>query len=254
MALIELNIYSESLRMQTEVLIVMPQKSNDGEIGINAKSAHDKCKVLYLLHGLSDDNTIWMRRTSIERYASELGVAVVMPNASRSFYTDMHYGGKFYTYVAKELPRIIEGMFNISDKREDKFIAGLSMGGYGALKIGIRECDSFSHCAGLSSVADLKSSIPTFRADLINIFGEDISIGEEDDLFSLYENNKANPNKPRVFMGVGVNDPLYPGNKRLSELISDSGYDFTYRESAGTHSWAFWDEYIQHVLKWIFNK
>ena len=97
MAFMDFKFYSESLGMQTEVYVVMPQRSSAGEIGIENKAEAKKYKCLYLLHGLSDDHTIWLRRTSIERYATEYGICVVMPCGHRSFYTDMKYGGKYYT-------------------------------------------------------------------------------------------------------------------------------------------------------------
>ena len=120
MAFLELNIYSESLGTQQQVYVIMPQPSTQGEIGIgNQGGTGHKC--LYLLHGLSDNHSIWLRRTSIERYAQEYGLCVVMPFGDRSFYTDMRYGGKYYTYIAKELPKIIDCMlYGIAEKRENK--------------------------------------------------------------------------------------------------------------------------------------
>ena len=149
MAFMDFKFFSESLGMQTEVYVVMPQKSSAGEIGVETlvcagelvMAEAKKYKCLYLLHGLSDDHTIWLRRTSIERYATEYGICVVMPCGHRSFYTDMKYGGKYYTYIAKELPRVIREFFNVSDKREDNYIAGLSMGGYESTKASVRQQD-----------------------------------------------------------------------------------------------------------------
>ncbi|MBQ3230261.1 MAG: esterase family protein, partial [Clostridia bacterium] len=183
MALINLKFFSEALGMQTEALVVMPQRGNYGEIGIesNAKAGPYKC--LYLLHGLSDDHTIWLRRTSIERYASYHGICVVMPRGDRSFYSDMKYGMPYYTHIAKELPKVIREYFNISDKQEDNFIAGLSMGGYGALKIGLRECGKFAACAGISPCGDLKK-LPEFNDVFRPIFGDSIEIPAEDDLLA----------------------------------------------------------------------
>ena len=155
MAFMNLKFYSEALGMQTEVYVVIPQRQTNGEIGVSTKAEDQKYKCLYLLHGLSDDHSIWLRRTSIERYASEYGICVVMPAAAKSFYTDMKYGMKYYTFIARELPRVIREFLNVSDKREDNYIAGLSMGGYGALKIGLRQCDTFCAAAGLSPVAEL---------------------------------------------------------------------------------------------------
>ena len=101
MAWNELHIFSESLGMQTTVHVLIPQNKTSGEIGVNNKTCSNKYKCLYLLHGLSDDQSIWHRRTSIERYAQEYGICVVMPCGGRSFYTDMKYGGKYYCNVPK---------------------------------------------------------------------------------------------------------------------------------------------------------
>ena len=251
MALIDFNFYSETLGMQSTVYVVMPQQSSKGEIGIANRTKPGKYKCLYLLHGLSDDHTIWLRRTSIERYASEYGICVVMPCGHRSFYTDMKYGLRYYTYIAKELPGIICEFFNVSDKREDNYIAGLSMGGYGALKIGLRECDHFCAAAGLSSVADIRRK--DFAQTEIPIFGENLEVPNEDDLFWLAEAKNSDPNKPRIYMGIGTEDFMYDDNTRLREKFQSLDYDYTYRESPGTHSWALWDEYIQYVLKWMFR-
>lgn len=253
MAYSELKIYSSSLGMNTSVSVIYPQKNTSGEIGITNNKGDEKCKCLYLLHGLSDDQSIWHRRTSIERYAQEYGICVVMPFAEKSFYTDMKYGSNFYTYIAKELPQIIQEIFNVSDKREDNYIAGHSMGGYGALKIGLRECDKFCAAAGLSSVADIVVSGSLFKYAMVPIFGEDISVPESEDLFYLAEQTNNNPNKPRIFMGVGTEDFLYKSNIKLKEKFETLDYDYTYRESEGAHTWEFWDEYIQYVLKWMLG-
>ena len=253
MAFIQLKFFSETLGIQTEAYVIIPQKSSGGEIGIENGAKSDKYKCLYLLHGLSDDHTIWQRRTSIERYAQEYGICVVMPNGDTSFYTDMKYGKKYYTYVARELPRIIREFFNVSDKREDNFIAGLSMGGYGALKIGMKECDSFCAAAGLSSVADMVSQRETFKNVFVPIFGEDYEIPDSENLFRIAEKTDKKANKPRIFMGEGTEDFMYADNVRLKEHFEKLHFDFTYRESAGTHCWDFWDEYIRYVLEWMFK-
>lgn len=251
MAFAELRIFSESLGMQTTVNVVIPQKSVNGEIGTNQGSSANNLKCLYLLHGLSDDCSIWMRRTSVERYAQDYGICVIMPEAARSFYTDMKYGMKYYTYISQELPRIISNMFNVSGKREDNYIAGLSMGGYGALKIALKNGGSFCAAAGLSSVADLENQT-CFDNELASIFGENTPVPDSDSLFKLAEKHAKDADKPRLFMGIGTEDWLYEGNVRLKEHLEGLGYDLTYRESAGVHCWEFWDEYIQYALKWMF--
>lgn len=254
MAFVQLKFYSETLGIQTEVCVVIPQKSSNGEIGIENGAKNEKYKCLYLLHGLSDDHTIWERRTSIERYASEYGICVVMPNGDRSFYTDMKYGKKYYTYVAKELPKIIREFFNVSDKREDNFIAGLSMGGYGALKIGMKECETFCAAAGLSSSADIVRAREIFKDDFALIFGEECEVPESENLFEIAKKINERKDKPRIFMGVGTGDFLYDDNVRLKKYFESLNFDFTYRESEGVHCWEFWDEYIQYVLEWMLKE
>lgn len=251
MALVTLNVFSEALGMQTEVQVILPQRSSQGEIGIQNGADATAYKCLYLLHGLSDDQTIWLRRTSIERYAAEYGICVVMPCADKSFYCDMKYGMAFYTFIAKELPRLIREFFRVSDKREDNFVAGLSMGGYGALKLALREPDTFAAGAGLSPVGDIKTR--DFTEVMRPIFGDDFAVPDEDDLLWLADHCKDNPNRPRLFMGIGTEDFLYENTRSLKAKLEQNGYDFTYRESAGAHTWEFWDEYIQYVLEWMFK-
>lgn len=250
MALAELKFFSEALGMQTEVYVVLPQESTAGEIGVSTGN-RAQCKCLYLLHGLSDDHSIWLRRTSIERYATEYGICVVMPTAHKSFYTDMKYGMKYYTYIAKELPRRMQEFFHISNAPENRFIAGLSMGGYGALKIALRECGSFCAAAGLSSVADIRRK--DFQEVLVPVFGENLDIPDEDDLFKLAEMKNHDPKKPRIYMATGTEDFMYDDNQRLRKLFEQLDYDYTYEEGPGVHCWEFWDCYIQRVLEWMFK-
>ena len=170
MALIELKFYSQMLGMQTEAYIIIPQKFTSGEIGIEGKSDSKEYKCLYLLHGLSDDHSIWLRRTSIERYAAEYGICVVMPCGARSFYTDMKYGMKYFSYITEELPCVVSEFLKVSNKREDTYIAGISMGGYGALKAALKKPEVFCACGGLSPVADIKNGM--FNDVLVPVFGE----------------------------------------------------------------------------------
>ncbi len=254
MALITLNFFSEALGMQTQAMVILPQKSAAGEIGISGKARNKAYKCLYLLHGLSDDHTIWMRRTSIERYAAEYGICVVMPAAGRSFYCDMAHGQNYYTFIAKELPQRIQEFFRVSAKREDNFIAGLSMGGYGAMKIALREHDKFCACGALSPVCDLDADSNHWDADLMeNLFGQS-STPELDSLLFLADREKDNPHKPRIYMATGTRDFLYENAQPLRQKLMANGYDFTYVEAPAEHNWVYWDEQIQKVLKWMFDK
>lgn len=251
MAYIQLHFYSTSLGMQTEVGVIMPQKNTVGEIGVDTQAEESKYKSLYLLHGYSDDHSIWHRRTSIERYATEYGICVVMPFGAKSFYMDQINGEKYFTYIAKELPARISEFFNVSSKREDRFIAGNSMGGYGALKIALRENTTFGAAAGLSSVADIRTE--RWRAHLENQLGKENYLSDEEDLFALTKKHESTPTKPRLYMCCGTEDWLYQDNIRLRDHIQKLDYDYTYAECPGTHCWEYWDAEIQNVLKWMFG-
>ncbi|MBE6584566.1 MAG: esterase family protein [Ruminococcaceae bacterium] len=251
MAFIQFHFFSEALGMQSEAYVIIPQRKTSGQIGVESQSSNEKYKCLYLLHGLSDDHTIWMRRTSIERYADKYGICVVMPCAHRSFYSNMDCGLKYYDYIAHELPSLICEFFNVSSRREDNFVAGLSMGGYGALKIALRDPDKFCAGAGLSAVTDVKS--PYRKEFLSSIFGKGNSAPDEDDLFLLADNCANNPNRPKLFMACGTEDGLYPENVRLRDTLNSLGYDLFYTEEHGNHNWEFWDKHIQGVLEWMFT-
>jgi len=251
MSLINIKFGSEVLGVQTDINVVIPQKNVTSEIGIKNNAKDEKYKTLLLLHGLSDDNTIWLRRSSIERYATEAGIAVVMPSAGKSFYTNMKYGDRFYDYISQEVLSVARQYLPLSDKREDNFVAGLSMGGYGALKIGLKNSDKFAAAAGISSVADVELFITKHRPELREIIFGQGKVPESEDLFCLAEKYNSNPQKPRIYMGEGLQDFMYEENVRLREKFETLDYDFTYRESEGEHNWKFWDEYIQYVLKWM---
>ena len=150
MALLHMTIASDALMQNVDVDVIL-HEDTPGLIGMDGKAKKTN-PTLYLLHGLSDDHTIWQRSTSIERYVADLNLAVVMPSIDLSWYTDMYYGPKYWTFMTEELPRICRSFFpRMSVKREDTFVAGLSMGGYGALKCALRAPKVFSWAAGLSS-------------------------------------------------------------------------------------------------------
>src|SRR3954451_5213569 len=133
MALVRCDFFSDVLELSTSMTVILPQ-STSAQIGMSGSAAVGDPPVLYLLHGLSDDDTSWLRRTSVERYAAALGLAVVMPQVHRSFYTDEAHGSRYWTFLSEELPALVSRFFRVSQERRDTFVAGLSMGGYGALK------------------------------------------------------------------------------------------------------------------------
>ena len=257
MALMHVDFSSSVLGMCVQMDVILPQKPT-GMIGVNDAVRSGKYPTLYLLHGMSDDHTIWQRRTSIERYATEKGIAVVMPCVHLSWYTDMHVGLKYWTYVSEELPAICRQFFpNMSDKREETWAAGLSMGGYGALKLGLNASDTFSKVVALSGGLDVCALVDrqmiSKAAYWESVFGPADKVkGSENDLFAAAEKLKASGKPlPDVYMWCGTSDFLYDQNVRMREHLKKLGYNLTYTESPGDHQWKYWDEHIQNGLNWL---
>ncbi len=253
MALFQCNFYSEVLRMSTSMTVILPQQTRT-QIGMNYNKPGNKHPTLYLLHGLTDDDTAWLRRTSIERYVAELGLAVVMPQVHQSFYTDMAQGNRYWTFLNEELPEIARSFFPLSEAREDNYVAGLSMGGYGAMKLALRRPDQYAAAASLSGSLDMTN--PTFWKDwpmnYNHIFGnEDIRGTDDDTLHLLQQCNQTVGPKPLLYQCCGTEDPLYVANQTFRDACSHTDLNLTYEEEPGGHDWVYWDKKIQDVLKWL---
>ena len=250
MALLTCNFFSESLGLSTSMMVILPQQTST-QIGLGNVSRDGNHPTLYLLHGLSDDDTIWVRRTSIERYVASMGLAVVMPQVHRSFYADMELGGKYWTFISEELPALARSFFPLSARREDNFVAGLSMGGYGAFKLALRNPDQYAAAASLSgalNIAKADSPIPDHRL----IFGDrDIARTPDDLLYLLQQVNSSAGPKPKLFQCCGTEDFLYEDNQVFRRACEETNLDFTYQEEPGEHEWGYWDKKIQDVLAWL---
>lgn len=257
MARIHCDFYSETLGFSTAMTVFLPQQTRT-QIGMNNVSGGNRHKTLYLLHGFSDDDTIWSRRTSVERYVAESGIAVVMPNAHTSFYTDMEYGGAYWTFLSEELPVLARSFFPLSHAREDNYVAGLSMGGYGAFKWALRRPDMFAAAGSFSGALDLAGFLKeTDKNSAIGrafnlIFGQREIDGSEDDLLALVERaENSGVVLPRLFQRCGTEDFLYKGNVAFRDKCRECGVKLDYVDGPGGHTWGYWDEQIQHFLKWL---
>ena len=252
MALLRCDFFSEVLDVGTSMTVLLPQ-AGEGQVGVTAPGsgpAGDGFPVLYLLHGLSDDCTGWLRYTSIERYAAELGLAVVMPQVQRSFYADELHGERYWTFLSVELPSVVGSFFGVSGRREDTFVAGLSMGGYGALKWALRQPDRFAAAASLSGALDLAvlKDEPWRRPLFDRVFGGEIGPG--DDLFALLA--AADPGRlPALYIGCGTEDHLYASSVRFVGDATAAGVDVHVDFRPGEHEWGLWDAAIRDVLAWL---
>jgi putative tributyrin esterase len=252
MAFIQCDFYSEVLGLSTSMNVILPQQTQT-QIGMSGHVRAQKHPTLFLLHGLSDDHTIWLRRTSIERYAADLGLAVVMPAVHRSFYENMANGLNYWTFISEELPALARSFFPLSEAREDNFVAGLSMGGYGAFKLALNRPDQYAAAASLSGALIADRIYDRFPAEARLIFESRESIaGSESDLFAAAERlSQSNQPKPQLYQCCGTEDFLYEENITFRDYVKPLKLSLTYDEAPGEHTWAFWDEHIQRVLQWL---
>lgn len=264
MAVLDVSFFSDVLQVSTRMTVILPERAT-GAIGVEAAGGDALPPVLYLLHGLSDDETIWLRRTSIDRYASERGLAVVMPRAERSFYQDEKHGSPYWTFLTEELPVVVNRLFRVSQRREDTYVAGLSMGGYGAMRWALAYPQMFTAAASLSGAIDLgaragawgemygmdaDSPFLAFTPDVRDrVFGGSFEAGGDNDLVAQL--SKADPAAlPRLWVSCGAQDPLLAHSQHFVAAAEARGIPVEVSYPDGVHEWGLWDSQILKVLNW----
>ncbi len=260
MAIIEVNFISKCLMRTVTFNAIIPVD----KFGPQAENAEQKpLKTLYLLHGIFGNYTDWVNGTRIQAWAEANDLAVIMPSGENRFYLDDEKSGELYgEFIGKELVEFTRKLFPLSDKREDTFIAGLSMGGYGAIRNGLKYAENFGCVIGLSAAlvhdtwkdADNSAPIFTFRRNYYEaIFGEyDKVKGSDKDpkalLLKLKEEGRP---VPKMYLCCGTEDDLVTVNRDFRDFLNENGVDLTYVEGPGKHDWVFWDTYIKKVLDWL---
>ncbi len=231
MSLFHLHYWSAPLQKQCGAYAIIPD--GDGPF-----------RVVYQLHGLSDDYTIWLRRTSIERYAEKVGLMVVLLDGARSFYVDSPSGlGRYESHILESVA-FIDRTFRTIPAPEGRAIGGLSMGGYGAMKIGLKSPDLFGSVASHSGALDVTALLDESLCPELPIIFPDGPRAEEDP-FTL----AARPGrKPALYFDCGADDFLIEHNRRFHARLAELGVAHTYKEFPGTHCWEYWDKHISAAL------
>lgn len=256
MARLRCDFFSDVLQVATTMTVILPQEATN-QIGAEAHARAGNFPVLYLLHGLSDDDSAWTRQTSIERYAMPLGLAVVMPQVSRSFYRDEATGNRYRTFLTEELPSVVRDFFRVSQRPEDTFVAGLSMGGYGALTWALTHPDHFAAAASLSGALDVatRSESPNDITGVEfwdRVFGGRPVRGTSHDPMWLVEQaatSGAAP--PSLYVACGTEDDCFPDNERFVAACQRHHLPVTVDFGPGEHEWGYWDARIRDVLAWL---
>jgi putative tributyrin esterase len=237
MSLHHVNYYSDALGMATGAYVIHPDPDVKGPY-----------HCMFLLHGLSDDYTIWQRRTSIERYVQGKPVIVIMPDGGRGFYVDAIEGFAYLKALAYELPALINHWYDIKGKWST---AGLSMGGYGALRVALERPDLFvsavSHSGAVmhGNCVPSKATATKWDEEFLRVFG-DCTNGGANDIVALAE--KAKP-RPAIRFDCGTEDYLLHFNRQLHSILAEKGIAHEYEEFPGDHNWEYWDLHVQEAIK-----
>lgn len=253
MALIQTDFKSETLKRSVSFNAILP-----------IEKFQPPYPTLYLLHGLTDNSNGWLSYTRIRFWAENTGLAVIMPSGENSFYMDILVRdgclGDFGEYVGRELVEFTRDLLPLSRRRENTYIGGLSMGGFGACRNGLKYCDTFGKAAILSGALHVYEYPETWVETEGNILGEVRNFGNLEETRNSDRNPRwlinqiqNDPHKefPAFYIACGLQDSLINANRSIAEALKQAGADVTYEEGPGMHDWNFWDAYIQKVLPWL---
>lgn len=262
MAFIQASVMVKSLMRTVPINVILP--TDKLTFPGMPERGNKPFKTLYLLHGVFGSNVDWVNGTRIQRFAEENDLAVVMPSGENMFYVDQPKGNNFYgRFVGEELVELTRKMFPLSDKREDTFIGGLSMGGYGALRNGLKYSDTFGAIVALSSallidnVNERTNDGPFFldsRDYAEACFGDLTNIVESDKNpeYIVEQLLKEKKEIPQIFMACGDEDSLLGANKKFSAFLDEKKIPHVFEIGPGNHEWDFWDTYIKKaVYEWL---
>jgi len=248
MALLRIDHTPETVKVNLPLNIILPDPGKMAEMPLARR------KVLYLLHGLSEDASAWQRYSSIEALAEDYGLVVIMPSAGRSFYIDQPNGQRYFTYLVEELPRYLADVFGLAPRREDTFIAGSSMGGYGAFKAALLHPELYGAAASFSGVLSLEilRLLPddSRKEEFTGLFGDLEKLpGSEHDPAVWLRNAAQDPSTlPRLFITCGRQEDLFPLSGMYYAACQTLGVQAEYHEEDGGHDWSNWDRQIRWFL------
>ncbi len=265
MSLLTYNFESELLNNNHQVTIILPDKPRSVKAEDFYRSGK-KYKALWLLHGTFGDATDWVRKSNIELYACEKNLAVVMPPALNSNYSNwdsMMMGFSMYDYLTEELMPLVYGWLPVSDRREDNFIAGLSMGGRGAIKYAANHPEKFAAAAILSAAPMdfseirpghpcplLNSEDPRLKATIANAGGLEAYRASNENVWAILDRLAPTGKLPRLFFACGQEDDLlYERFSAFRRHAEETGLEAEWFELPGyRHEWRFWDLAIQKAI------
>ena len=239
MAFATINYYSHALDKASSFNVIFP----------DSPDARRPWSVYYLLHGLSDDHTTWSRRSCIERYTLGYPLMIVMPDGGRGWYTNALDGDAYEDDLLQEVVGMIDKNFPVKAERKGRALGGLSMGGFGAIKIGLKHPELFVSINSQSGVLGFlrdPTESKVLSPEFTRIFGESPTDGPEDP-YQLAA--RANRKKlPAIRIDCGVEDPFIEQNRAFHKHLEALDIAHEYEEATGTHCWRYWDHHVQTAV------
>ena len=259
MATMKIEFFSQSLMRTVTVNAIVPVD----KMIIGEKATKKKLyKTLYLLHGIFGNYTDWLHGTRIERWANERDLVVIMPSGDNTFYVDNELSREYYSkFIGEELVEFTRRLLPLSSKKEDTFIGGLSMGGYGALVNGLKYYATFGYICGLSSALKIEDFVNSKyqsnemiindRGYLESVFGDLDQLKGSDKDYEYLATLIDQKDKPKIYLCCGEDDDLLKNNVDYHDFLREHHYDVTFEVGPGNHEWDFWDRYIKNILDWL---
>jgi putative tributyrin esterase len=259
------HFFSNILKTNVSVNLFIPTPEGNEQItdqSVKKKYPYQTgLPVVYLLHGAYGNCYSWTRFSNVERYAQKFGCVLVMASAENSFYHDMYHGSAYYTFFSKELPAMVKNIFPVSDRREDTYIAGFSMGGYGAWYLALRNPENYCKAASMSGALDLSRLYHEYDfgkkespVSWDNLFEDPARLeGSSSDLLYLYDLCRKQNSVPDLYQSCGTEDSLYSLNLSVRDALLWKGASLKFEDVPGGHTWDFWDKNIQNVFSWMFS-
>ena len=264
MAVFEVNFVTQTLGRSVPINVILPT-DKIYHPGMPKREEGKPYKTLYLLHGVLGNYTDWLYGTRIQRWAEERDLAVVMPSGDNAFYLDQPWNcNRYGAFIGEELVAFTRKTFPLSHKKEDTYIGGLSMGGFGAMRNGLKYADTFGAIVSLSGAFVLDETFlesvkdPAFfvNSDAYKhaCFGQDLAAALESDRNPVYlvkEMAKAGKEFPKIYLACGDRDDLLQKNKAFVEVLKGFRVAHTFEVGPGAHECDFWDTYLKRALDWL---
>ncbi len=245
MSLIQMSFFAQTLNRFTDVNVILPTPRH-------VRDPFEDVPVLYLLHGMGDDDSAWLRKTGIERYALEAGLAVIMPDGGLSCYENMAHGECFRDYMEEELPSVMHDCFPLSMRREKSFIAGCSMGGHGALKLALRHPERYSVVGSFSSaLLEYRPNMPSNRLKLDRVYGDALEAADARNIADA-KRVAAGEIPLRIRHSCGDRDILLDRARETQtffESLRGGAIDYHFEMLSGKHDWEQWDVAVRRFIQ-----